>query len=74
MKRARGMELQVTLSQVLQHYPLQQGLAELVVYLSIAANDKHAVFDEQQIEPISWFDNVGIIREASLPRIIFTRG
>ncbi|MCE3045208.1 DUF3375 domain-containing protein [Legionella sp. 16cNR16C] len=73
IKRARGLAPQISLAHVIQTYPLEHGLAELVTYLSIAANDKHAVFDEDINEVISWFDEQGIVRQASLPRIIFTR-
>lgn len=52
---------------------LEHGLAELVTYLSIAANEKKILFDESCYEPIRWKDSQGIEREALLPRIIFNR-
>lgn len=73
IKRARGLAPQISLAHVIQTYPLEHGLAELVTYLSIAAADKHAVFDENSEDVISWFDDQGIVRQASVPRIIFTR-
>ncbi len=73
IKRARGMDNQITLAKVLKHYPLQQGLAELIVYLSIASTEKNAVFDEQSLEQITWYDSQGQQRQANLPRIIYTR-
>ena len=73
INRARGLEQQITLAHVLEQHPLQQGLAELVVYFAIASADKHALFDESQIDTIIWLDNQGITRQANLPRIIFSR-
>lgn len=73
IKRARGTETQITLSGVLRDYPLQHGLAELIEYLSIAASDKYALFDDSEIERIAWIDFQGVERQAQLPRIIFNR-
>ncbi|MBA2651328.1 MAG: DUF3375 domain-containing protein [Tatlockia sp.] len=73
INRTRGLQQQTTLMHVIEQYPIHQGLAELIVYLTIAAADKHAVFDESQFETIAWLDNLGVSRQASLPRIIFSR-
>jgi uncharacterized protein DUF3375 len=64
---------QVTLAEVLAKHPLQQGLAELVAYLSIAGDDRHALFDDDHPERIGWRDDDGFLRQANLPRVIFTR-
>jgi len=65
---------QVTLGEVLTKHPLQQGLAELVAYLSIAANDRRALFDDDLPEErVTWRDGRGKLRQADLPCIIFTR-
>jgi hypothetical protein len=64
---------QVTLAEVVARHPLQQGLAELVTYLSIAGADRQALFDDDQPERIGWQDDKGRLRQAHLPRIIFTR-
>jgi flagellar motility protein MotE (MotC chaperone) len=64
---------QVTLAEVVARHPLQQGLAELVTYLSIAGADRQALFDDDQPERIGWQDDNGRLRQAQLPRIIFTR-
>jgi len=59
---------QVSLPEVLQHYPLEQGLAELVAYLNIASHDPHAWVDETQADVIS----LDTQRQANMPRILFT--
>lgn len=64
---------QVTLAEVVDRHPLHQGLAELVAYLSIAGDDRHALFDDDHPERIGWRDDDGRLRQANLPRVIFTR-
>ncbi len=64
---------QISLGEVVKQYPLQQGLAELVAYLSIAGADRHALFDDNQAQAIDWQDDEGRLRQAHLPRVIFTR-
>lgn len=64
---------QVTLSGLIEKYPLQKGLAELVCYLSLASSDRLTVFDETCSEEIKWEDGNERIRKAILPRIIFNR-
>lgn len=64
---------QVTLQQLINHYPLQQGLAELVAYLALAGDNPAVVFDEAAEEKIEWQDTKGVFRTATLPRVIFNR-
>ena len=64
---------QVTLGEVVNEHPLQQGLAELVAYLFVAGTDDKAVFDEARRERVSWQDESGKRRDATLPRIVFNR-
>lgn len=64
---------QVTLSALTSAYPLEQGLAELLGYLSLAVEDRKAMFDESCEEAVSWTDGEGVVRTARLPRIIFCR-
>jgi hypothetical protein len=85
VQRALRREEQITLRDLLEAEPLQQGLAELVAYLELAhAGDAgvsidglRAVVDETVEEPVSWLarDAVGepVERCARLPRVIFTR-
>jgi hypothetical protein len=68
---------QVTLRELCDIQPLQQGLAELVAYLQLAGDPFSAVVDEQVTETIVWHsqkENDGqLTRQASLPRVIFVR-
>jgi hypothetical protein len=80
--RALRDKAQVTLRELLEAEPLKQGLAELVAYLDLAhggdgLEGMRSVLDEAVIEPIRWQArnpaDETVMREARLPRIIFTR-
>ena len=64
---------QIALTAVLETHPLEQGLAELVAYLSLAAADGKAVIDDERSEMITWTDENGAQRRATLPTVIFCR-
>lgn len=66
-------ESQVSLEQVLELYPLEQGLAELVTYIHMAEEDSMAVVRDGEKGRIRWSDDKGVIREALYPRIIYNR-
>lgn len=83
--RALRHKPQITLRELLNAEPLQQGLAELVAYLELAHGGDgsgaleglRAVVDEAVEESIPWqARNAGgepVMRAARLPRVIFTR-
>jgi flagellar motility protein MotE (MotC chaperone) len=85
VQRALRHQPQVTLRELLAAEPLQHGLAELVAYLELAhagdgsdAQDGlRALVDEAVNEAIRWHGRnaagEAILREARLPRVIFTR-
>lgn len=85
VRHALRHQPQVTLRELLDTAPLQQGLAELVAYLELAHTGAgsetleglHAVVDEAVIEPIRWqargADGAPVLRQARLPRVIFAR-
>ena len=56
----------------MKSFPLEQGLAELVAYLSLATEDDAAVIDDGQKQELSWVDAEGTRRSATLPLVIFT--
>ena len=71
---ALGPQEQVGLHNVLADAPLQQGLAELVGYLSLAHPGLAVVFDDQHREQVSWdAQDDQVQRVADLPRVTFTR-
>ena len=63
--------------ELLAAQPLQHGLAELLAYLQLGAEQFHAVADEAVPEAIYWqaqsADGQAITRCAQLPRLIFMR-
>jgi Protein of unknown function (DUF3375) len=68
---------QVTLRELTDSQPLQQGLAELVAYLQLGSESFRAVVDEGVTEVIEWpvarQDGTPATRRARLPRVIFVR-
>ncbi|RQZ17707.1 DUF3375 domain-containing protein [Burkholderia sp. Bp9031] len=68
---------QVTLRELIESYPLQQGLAELVAYLQLGSDAFRTVVDEETIELIAWqstrADEAPTTRRARMPRVIFVR-
>ncbi|MCW7541989.1 DUF3375 domain-containing protein [Aquabacterium sp. A7-Y] len=85
IQRALRHHPQTTLRDLLETEPLRQGLAELVAYMQLAHEDDgngaldglHAVVDDAVEEPIRWQTSNArgepVVREARLPRVIFTR-
>jgi hypothetical protein len=85
LQRALRLQSQISLHELLETEPLQQGLAELVAYLELAhggtaggiSDGLHALVDETVQETIRWkaLDAEGepMERLARLPRVIFTR-
>ncbi|MGO8860330.1 MAG: DUF3375 family protein, partial [Acidimicrobiales bacterium] len=63
---------QVGLGEVIADDPLQQGLAELIGYLSLKETGLSVVFDEERRELIEWRTE-GTTRVAELPQVNFTR-
>jgi hypothetical protein len=64
---------QATLAQVLAEHPVEQGLAEVMTYLSVADSDGRAVFDPRASEQVSWQTPAGGLR-ADVPLVVFTGG
>jgi hypothetical protein len=73
IRRTLQTRAQVSLVELLEAQPLEQGLAELVAYLSLAADDPRAVIENVQSETISWVDRAGTRRIATMPVVVFNR-
>jgi Protein of unknown function (DUF3375) len=77
IRQALQERAQVTLRELTDLQPLQQGLAELVAYLQLASDSFQSVVDEETPELIVWQalrqDGVPVTRQARLPRVIFVR-
>jgi Protein of unknown function (DUF3375) len=67
-----GPREQVGLREVVAGAPLEQGLAELVGYISLIEPGLAVVFDEQHREQIGWSADE-VERVAELPRVNFSR-
>ena len=63
---------QVTLARLIEEHPLEHGLAELVVWFSVATSHPGTVFDEETVDPIRWTDGLGLQKMARLSRIILS--
>ncbi len=68
---------QITLRELIEGRPLQQGLAELIAYLQLASDTFKAEVDENSVETIIWKSNAGngseTMRQGKMLRIIFKR-
>jgi hypothetical protein len=71
-----NVRAQVTLADVLAHYPPEKGLAEVLAYCTLAANDPDHSIDEQQTETIDLPVDTPSgrqMRTLSIPRVLYQR-
>jgi Protein of unknown function (DUF3375) len=73
VRSALRREHQVGLAELVSRTPLEQGLAELVTYLSLRDPEFEVVFDDGRREPIEWLDVGGRARIAQTPGVTFAR-
>jgi hypothetical protein len=73
VRRALQTRSQVSLADLVEAHPLEQGLAELVTYLSLAASDGTSVIDDAQHQTLTWTDDDGTVRQGTLPMVVFCR-
>lgn len=74
LRKALQTREQISLSDLLEQSPLERGLAELVAWLALAADDPgRAVIDENQSCFLSWYDAEGVPRCATVPEVLFSR-
>lgn len=74
VRRILQQRAQTTLAEIVRAHPLEQGLAELIAYFSIAADNSDAMFASNGEETITWTDKEGVLRKAIIPVVIFTSG
>jgi len=71
------IESRISLSELLETEPLQQGLAELIAYLQLGCDVFRIVVDESRQEFIHWEATAlfgeKLLRSARLPQVIFVR-
>jgi len=73
VRRALQHRGQVGLPEIVRDNPLENGLAELVGYMSLDDDAFGVVFDEEAREQVSWHDPDGRERVATLPRVTYVR-
>ena len=73
IRQSLQQRTQVTLRELLQSRPLEQGLAELVAYLQLASERANTVVDDTIGETVAWQGSDGQHKQARLPRVIFLR-
>lgn len=61
----------IRLAELLESYPLEQGLAELVAWLSLAAEEGRGVIDERNPQSATWVDRAGRTRRATFPSVTY---
>ena len=64
---------QISLVELVDRYPIEQGLAEIITYFSIAAEDHASIIDDRLHQTLNWVDDSGSSRQATLPMVIFCR-
>jgi hypothetical protein len=73
VRQSLQQRTQITLSELLHTRPLEHGLAELVAYLSLAAEQRGTVIDDTVQDSVAWVAPSGQRKTAQLPRVIFSR-
>jgi hypothetical protein len=71
LRRALQTRRQISLAELLEAEPLEQGLAELIAWLSLATGEGRGVIDESRPQTVRWIDAGGRAREATLAAVIF---
>src|ERR1039457_5975837 len=64
----------VGMEDLLREQQREQGLAELVTYLSLTDDTFRGVFDDTVREHVNWLDQDDRMRTATLPGVTFARG
>ena len=74
VRQALQTRHQIALVELLEAHPLEQGLAEIVAWLSLATGEGRGIIDESRTQQIVWRDATGHERIATLPTVIFVAG
>jgi hypothetical protein len=64
---------QVSLAEIVGSHPLEHGLAEIVVYMGLAADDDRALIDDARRETLRWIDEARGPRQATVPLVVWRR-
>jgi hypothetical protein len=72
IRKALQTRTQISLSRLVELYPIRKGLAELVTYLELAHKEGALVADDAE-ELLTFSTEAGVVRQVELPRVIFVR-
>jgi len=64
---------QVSLEELLDRHPLDQGLAELMGYFGVSQDGLEVVFDDTARHRVAWYAADGDLREADAPTVLYVR-
>ena len=64
---------QATLCDVVEAFPVERGLSEVITYMAIASDTRRHSIDDSVTETITVKSPNNLMREIALPRIVFTR-
>ena len=64
---------QVSLADIINQFPLENGLAELLAYLNLAFNNKNAAVNDFETEIVFYTTKNGKSKKVIMPQVIFTR-
>ena len=73
IRRALQTRSQISLVDLVQEHPLEQGLEELVAYMSLAAADGTSIIDDARRQTLHWTDDEGRLRQGTVPMVVFCR-
>jgi len=73
LAQALQEQSQISLAELLQQHALQHGLAELVVWLQMASEQSRSMIDEDKTDVVQWDAGSGLIKQATLPHVLFVR-
>ena len=73
IRRTLQTRPQISLAEIVESRPLERGLAEIVAYLSLAADDSHALIDDEHKQILAWTDATGCQRQATVPLVVYSR-
>jgi len=74
VREALASTPRIGLAALLGRRPLERGLAELVTYFTLTDETFTVVFTDDATEQVSWADESGVTRVATIPRVTFVRG
>ena len=72
IRKALQTRSQISLQRLLEQFPLEKGLAELVAYFNIGARDEKGMIDETRTETV-FVQSGDAVKKVTLPQVIFIR-